>query len=374
MRSLIACFLLIPFLVSCKTAPNPVETIRIEGGAFIELSQENLMKGISMIPLATNPGCMIGEGYRILDCTEGFFVLDTKEQAVFRFDSKGNFLNKIGKVGKGPGEYVEIFTGIVTSAGVELLVYSGGPKVFRFTPEGIFIESKKYTESGTYSFIYDPKRDDYFFYGSFSHKILQLDRETGAINDSLIKRIPGTGGLIGRTVFSISSDGSVMFHEIMSSKIFAINRERIHERYRLDFGNMELNENLPTEELITRVNQNGYWDVWQVLDNRDYSYFALTRLQPFKPVLRFQIIYRKADKQSFCLPDQNASSIEIIPAFHFTDQNELYLSVNPSEITNSSIWEKYLSGKGIQISAEDNPVIVKLDIEKVIAFATDEKR
>ena len=68
------------------------------------LQLSTVAKSMQYIPLETRGGCLIGEYLkRIFITSTDIFILDFG-QGAYRFTKEGKFVNKIGRIGKGPGE------------------------------------------------------------------------------------------------------------------------------------------------------------------------------------------------------------------------------------------------------------------------------
>lgn len=67
----------------------------------------DLFESIKIIPLETNSNCLIGQISEIEIYNDTIYILDKNiAKALFMFDKNGNFIKKIGSLGKGPGEYI----------------------------------------------------------------------------------------------------------------------------------------------------------------------------------------------------------------------------------------------------------------------------
>ena len=115
MKKLLFFFLV---LISCqnrpvnKDKPDNIEIINLEKGynKLKKVKLSEFVKSIDYIPLQSDSSCFIRrmnshpENVEIVD--NRIFIFDQRE--LLQFDIKGNFINKIGKKGKGPGEYNNI--------------------------------------------------------------------------------------------------------------------------------------------------------------------------------------------------------------------------------------------------------------------------
>jgi hypothetical protein len=117
------CLPLLVCLASCRDKGNDVmKEVRFRGETLteiyidnispevVEMNLSDLFTGFRIIPLETSENCIIGGFNKIATLTErdifiGFFREDPAA-VVYRFDNDGNFLNSIGRGGRGPGEHI----------------------------------------------------------------------------------------------------------------------------------------------------------------------------------------------------------------------------------------------------------------------------
>lgn len=199
--------------------------------------------------------------------------------------------------------------------------------------------------------------DEYYILDKSAEKVFRFGQQGEFLN---------TIGKMGKA--------SVLFCEPIISKVYEINSSGIQEKYRLDFGKFSIGEDLFTEELQKRSEDPGLWIALKVLENKSFVFLYTGKDLPDSEVLFQHFLFRKEDKTLWTLPDEAGFSDSLGPAFHLTDKDELYLYLTPSEADQSKTWKRFFEDRKLILDAGDNPVIVKLDIEKVIAFATDEKR
>ncbi len=97
---------------------------------------------IETIPLETTDSCLIGYIQDIAATDDRFFILDQKQQTVWVFDRQGNFINRIGKRGNGPGEYVRI-SQIEYDKRKQMIVLLVWNRLMYYTPDGRYIKSEE---------------------------------------------------------------------------------------------------------------------------------------------------------------------------------------------------------------------------------------
>lgn len=86
----------------------PISKIRISAKEIQEEFEftSEMSENFYYVPLETTESSIIGKIDRVLRHEDRIFVLDRERaRRVFCFDSKGKFLYRVGKLGKGPGEY-----------------------------------------------------------------------------------------------------------------------------------------------------------------------------------------------------------------------------------------------------------------------------
>ncbi|MFA6483411.1 MAG: 6-bladed beta-propeller [Bacteroidales bacterium] len=363
---LLISIIIIGILTGCSDPQTRLVTISIEDAKFIEIRANDLQKEITLIPLETLSTCMIGAQYMFLDGYPDYYILDQEAKQVFRFGSDGNFLNTIGKRGKGPGEYNDLYDGIVTKAGVELLTGFPKTEVSYFAKDGSFIKNKRFLEYASLSFIMEPTSDYYKFYGSgFANKILLVNKSTGEKVDSMLLSIPGSK-VFRFHPFTQTSIGTILFCESIINKIYEIKATGIEEKYRLDFGKSNIEQDLTNEEFIKKLTDAGIWFTEKVLENDNYLYLSATKYLPDDTSLKNHFIYRKKDKAMFRFPDTDSFSSALGVAFQMDKNNNLFLPLIPYEAANSKAWTGYFEANGLKIKADDNPVVVKMNIGKSI--------
>ena len=121
-KPILICLLAIAITASCRNTGNDAVTeVPFKGSTLTEIHIDNIPKevvemnlsdfctGFRIIPLETNDKCLIGGFNKRAAITENNifigFLRETSPTELLRFDSNGNFINSIGKGGRGPGEH-----------------------------------------------------------------------------------------------------------------------------------------------------------------------------------------------------------------------------------------------------------------------------
>ena len=103
------------FLISCQPAHQQKEQkdiirLAMDPAHLPPIARlSEIAKSIRIVPLETNPGCLIGSTSHLYVGKNSILVSTSGgENKLMHFTSEGKFLNKIGGVGKGPGEYSDV--------------------------------------------------------------------------------------------------------------------------------------------------------------------------------------------------------------------------------------------------------------------------
>jgi hypothetical protein len=68
----------------------------------------DLFEKIELVPFETTDSSLIGDIGKIVLSDSSIYVLDKTQRSILIFDSSGKFKKKLSKIGKGPGEYVNL--------------------------------------------------------------------------------------------------------------------------------------------------------------------------------------------------------------------------------------------------------------------------
>jgi hypothetical protein len=121
-------------------------------------------------------------------------------------------------------------------------------------------------------------------------------------------------------------------------------------------------------DFIKRASEIGVWTIDRALESDDYLYISISRFMPDDTSPRSHFIYRKSDQVIFTLSEKDSFSSAFGPAYHIDQNGDLFLSVRPLEAINCKAWTHYFETNQLNISADDNPVLVKLNIRSIIGL------
>lgn len=151
-------------MIGCKQEKN-------EG--IIDLSKNHIISlrdifsECKVIQLETTSNCLISKISQIRYFKDTFYILDRKQQKIFRFDKDGKFISSISNQGRGPGEYYYATHINMDSFNNHLMVLSSSVKqLLVLDLSGKFIEQHQLDE-GTLNEVF-ALNDSVLLFSSFT--------------------------------------------------------------------------------------------------------------------------------------------------------------------------------------------------------------
>lgn len=211
----------------------------------------------------------------------GSFYISSKDIGILKYDSKGRFTEKIGNIGRGPGEYTYYHdfavdrysnTVYVQDRSDVIKVYSGSGNYIRNMPPehtGGFIEKITFCFSNLFAF-------NYLQIGETGHNWIIYDT-LGNIKGSKGRTIPffysGFGGGCGTYEF----DNKLYYWNIYNDSVFTIAPDLSFKasfilksgEYRLPYSKFE----------PSAIKE--YLHIWQIFETQRYYTFLYTYKKPF---------------------------------------------------------------------------------------------
>lgn len=132
MKSMIYLLFIALLFASCKQRPNRIDAnddsiknIDIENSLseiVPSLPLSDAVSGIEIVTLEINPNSFIADIKDVAITKHDIFVADNKDQRLLRFSREGKFLNRIGTIGQGPEEYIQMWQFLIDEAKEEVYI------------------------------------------------------------------------------------------------------------------------------------------------------------------------------------------------------------------------------------------------------------
>ena len=128
----------------------------VSGQGIIEIDIPGLLKterspvlseiasDIQFVKLQTTPECLIQSVASVARWGNNFLVVSNSKKSLFVFSQEGKYLRSVGTLGKGPGEYLEIYGMAFDIKTDHLFILDNGQvKLMEFDENGKYIKEFK---------------------------------------------------------------------------------------------------------------------------------------------------------------------------------------------------------------------------------------
>src|SRR5690606_33279366 len=243
-----------------------------------KVSIDSLLDTCFFVVLESNSESVIGNVDEIVMTKDNIVVLDRfQAQSIFIFEREGRYINRIHRLGKGPGEYTQPYDIEVSESDGQILLLDGYPsKIIRYNFEGEFLGEVKL-----------PIRYDAFANSNGGNIILYIEPNTrksgnpaGHFNAYFSRLLiidptgdfKYTGGNLDRAYEDnytskmhygiMNNNGLISFQPWHSDTIFQVIEDDAVPQYILDFGSRSIDrskvEGLNVDEYDDVLFRNGY--------------------------------------------------------------------------------------------------------------------
>jgi hypothetical protein len=110
----------------------------------------DIIKKIEVIPLEVTNNSMLKGGIGQVECVNSSYIVRDESERIFRFSSKGKYLNRIGNKGRAEAEYLRVDTFMIDSLNRVVILDGASDKLLIFNPDGTFVKVIRFP-SGTFT-------------------------------------------------------------------------------------------------------------------------------------------------------------------------------------------------------------------------------
>lgn len=201
-------------LVACNpqksnTDNRTIDIASVVGkGEIMDLSK--IAKDITYVPLETTDSSLVGSIYSVF-YENGHIYIRDNTKSIKVFDSKGKYIKKINRYGRGPEEYTDIFDFSVIPKSGNITILSMSGTLNEYDMFGNFVSSTKRPDLKDYNILECIKIDENTYVASV-FKPGEVGEYSTIVYDSLsnIKmRIPNPDPDYGKTIANASGWGIV---------------------------------------------------------------------------------------------------------------------------------------------------------------------
>lgn len=349
----------------------------------------NLFSNFHIIPLETRKECVFSQISNIKLINDTIFILDRMStKGIYFFTKQGKFINKIQKIGRGPGEYINVcdFDVEINDNSILIFVLTWNRRINIYNTNGSFIKDLKLedyfsslsvTSDGIFlfrSFPSQDSKDDYLIYLiDIKGKIIKKYLKYSEILQGPMVTAFSPGGNF------FESESDVKFQKNYCNSIYSINKKALQpfitlnsNRYIISEKDIELYNKLNSPdnkkdisksplniEKLSRIS--GY------SENKEVGFFKF--LIGFK---EYQTFYFFKTKETICRSKFEDDLSFINPNLFRINNNQLIAYRVPVHI--DKFIENVKAGKLkineaeknklLKINAYDNPIIILYDLKR----------
>lgn len=358
---------------------NQESEYKIQLSEIIEKDFWELFELKSAVELKLTEDFFISNIYRLKVYENEYFALDESLGNLIRFDSNGLPINRIGKIGDGPEELPNFSDFGIDEKGNIVIGSGSGMKASTFTKEGDFVSSINLKDQ-----LDQLSVSNGVIFASLTY-FNQLNKNLAAYNtlgDTLKTYFPYGSDVFPILLKNISghltanSDGSILFNEPASSKIFEIDKDlEIKPKFRFISETEIWKEN-------DRHNLNGFFETLGTAkltylsrfyeESDRYLFYKLNKKQD--QVVRYVIdprigFFDKKTGKSFL--SQKSESLVFMEGPLVAEQDYFILSVPKQELKklvdsdpNWSGIKNFLEFTTIETEEYDSPILLKFSVKE----------
>jgi hypothetical protein len=315
---------------------------------------------IKLIPLQLSDESLISKVSKIIPYRKQYIIFDEDQKAVFFFKDNGNYIRKIDRVGKGPGEYQVLYDVVINEYTNNIELLSPDGNIFIYEMNGEWIKSISIPEVMSVHKFEILNEDIIVLYTGSSHereKLFYYSRN----QNKIIKRFYSypleyhNSPFVGGQSPFFKTDEALYFFEKFSNNGYELKSSTMHLRYSWDFGkhNFQI-ENIPLDEPIEV-------QVKYVRD-KDLAYSFKNTIEN-SDLLVTQFSFRKELINLFY--NKTSKSYKLFKGFIPLDiefTNDRIIGSCPSEYIEAILSPDHLDNRNLKIfnTAKDhvNPVLI----------------
>lgn len=301
--------LLMVLLLSCqqqeRTNNNDAEIIQISKKEIRdEIDVGKMVEEVRYVELETTEESLIGNVSKVIAYKDKIYIKDRfVASKIYIFDATGRFITTVSRIGKGPGEYMNLDDIAVDTYRKELLVSdASSQKIIVFDLEGEFLREFKipYWVSGVFAL-----QNHYLLYlhntNNEKYNLLVVDKQKTKIVNKLFPLVMGRDGVINTIPFFEFSNETLFTFSMVNEiyNITDIEAGSIKTKYIFSF------DETPTLKAIENKSSE---EIYNFMIDQSYCYFPFFINETSRWLL---FNFMLGDKKKFAFYDKKEKSIHL---------------------------------------------------------------
>ena len=328
----LAVFCAVCMFLSCseqrKNTPTDIKEIIFKDPSKDYLLASNF-KNIHMVQLEMKDECVISDVKRIID-TDGQLYVLTSDNEIFCFDrSTGKYLRKIGSIGEGPGEYVDITDMFYNEKEKRICVVDRVKNaIHAYTLGGEFVGSRAFDKNGDIATAliwsecaeYSPDGDvmialqitDGFPVSDYAYTVIRPNGTAIKLDAFAPLKIEGTSMAFAKRPMARCEDG-LRFFKYVNDTIFTLSDGEAVPYCKVDLG-----RKMPSREMLAKMGGDLYLNIDKVFQS-GYA-MPLEEIYECKNLIALIPQYYEMAGGYYWIDKEKQEGIHIIATNNFDDE------------------------------------------------------
>lgn len=350
MKKLIYLFCALSAIYSCSAERQSREDAFVIDYQKEEVFDWNSIQIDEVIPLETNDSCILSFANKCMLANNRIVYHDSKQKALFVFDSKGKFLYNIDALGNGDKEY-SIIKDVTLSRNKRDILLLDNTSVLVFDLATGAYRSRTALDSQVATRFFqlaDGGNGRLYFWST------NPDNSLYALNGNRLTILKKREGFpyVSQKFYNDASGGLNLLSDYGQYSIEAISGDSILPKYSFDFGSLAF----PIDEIPQTATE------WEKVDKQPYFKGLLSAFEtedvlyvdtatPSREL--YSIVIQKSNSRILCGIQDIDAPVAIIDADATYFYGILYPSFFAADNRFADLFKEY------QIAEDDNPLIIK---------------
>lgn len=358
--------ILLVVITACQPSTNEqksFETLEV----FKMPSTDLEIESVRFVPLSSGMDHLLGNQLLTRFYNEEIYVLDIGSlKSILRFTAEGDFLNHIGKEGRGAEEYMGAQDFAKHGDTITILAsYGTESKFISYLPDGTFVRTSTIDLSAR---SFEKVPSGYIVYTGtspeYTHRFYTIDNN-GKILDPYLKNETKWEFAMTEENFAIHQ-ADVYIHEALRNELYAFRSGNMEQTYLLDLSEYNIPQEFYSKSLMEgfpMLQKQGFGSIRNYFENSRFSVFDIVLQKAGSDAKVFQFVYDKKRKDryehSFIGSEDSDELFQHL--IGFTEKNELIYIIYPVEVIDKieslKNYETSKESKLEGLTEMDNPII-----------------
>jgi len=363
MKKLLILLLAVAACQPAKESQEEFMTLKV----FEMPSTDLEFESVRYVPLSSGSDHLLGNQLLTRFYDEEIHILDIGSlKSIVRFTSEGEFLNLIGKEGRGAEEYMgaQDFAKLGDSLTI-LASYGTESRFIRYLTDGTYVGT---TTIDVLARSFEKVPSGYIVYTGtspeYTHRFYTLDNN-GQIQDPYLENdTKWEFAMTDETFSEYRSD--VYIHEALYHTLYVYREGKLQQTYLLDLSEYSIPREFYSKglmEAFPALQKQGFGSIRNYFENKQYSVFDIVLQKEGNESKVFQFVYDKKRKKllqhSFFGKEMNDEIFQHL--IGLTEKNELIYMIYPVEVIDKIETLRGFETGNVSsfegLSEMDNPII-----------------